>query len=147
MTLFSNIMVQSDLEEQSSQGLFTPSGRDDILAKAIGKPDRDGRVLGEPRELRKKNYWGQKSRRRSAFPESREEIVAMVREECEAKIAEQVAEQVAYRNAQIDSQIASQVAEQVEQQLAAFRAQLEAMQNASTVNLNFPSASSKPNQV
>ena len=88
-------MLQKHLEEQSSQGAFTPSGRDDILAKAIGKPERDGRIVGEPKEVGKKKYWGQKSRRRSAYIESTDELVARVREECEAKIDEQVAEKVA----------------------------------------------------
>ena len=135
-------MVQSDLQEQSSQGAFTPSGRNDILATAMGRPDRHGRVLGEPKEVGKKKYWGQSSSRERYFSQ-RDEIVAQVREECQADMAEQLAKV----REECQADIASRVAAQVQEQMAVFLAQIEAMQKSSTVNLNFASASSKPAQV
>ncbi|KAI9071282.1 hypothetical protein K1719_046757 [Acacia pycnantha] len=50
------------LEEQSSQGSFTPATRMDILSTAIGKPDYLDIVRGETRGVSVAKYFGQRSR-------------------------------------------------------------------------------------
>ncbi|KAI9119578.1 hypothetical protein K1719_009454 [Acacia pycnantha] len=49
------------LEQQSSQGSFTPATRMDILSTAIGKPDFLDAVRGEPRGVSVAKYFGQRS--------------------------------------------------------------------------------------
>ncbi|KAI9078648.1 hypothetical protein K1719_039397 [Acacia pycnantha] len=50
------------LEEQSSQGSFTPATRMDILSTAIGKPDYLDAVRGETRGVSVAKYFGRRSR-------------------------------------------------------------------------------------
>ena len=54
-------MIQDELEEQSSQGLFTPSKRMDILLTEIGKADNPSCVRGEPRGVGVAKYFAQAS--------------------------------------------------------------------------------------
>ena len=68
--------TQDELEEQSSQGSFTPSERMDILSTAIGKPDYPGRVRGEARGIGVKKFFGQTSQ-----AEPSRELIAKLREE------------------------------------------------------------------
>ncbi|KAI9078620.1 hypothetical protein K1719_039369 [Acacia pycnantha] len=50
------------LEQQSSQGSFTPATRMDILSKAIGKADYLDAVRGETRGVSVAKYFGRRSR-------------------------------------------------------------------------------------
>ncbi|KAI9074952.1 hypothetical protein K1719_043082 [Acacia pycnantha] len=50
------------LEQQSSQGSFTPATRMDILSTAIGKPDYLDAVRGEPRGVSVAKFFGRRSR-------------------------------------------------------------------------------------
>ncbi|KAI9076728.1 hypothetical protein K1719_041311 [Acacia pycnantha] len=50
------------LEQQSSQGSFTPATRMNILSTAIGKPDFLDAVRGEPRGVSVAKYFGRRSR-------------------------------------------------------------------------------------
>ncbi|KAI9104325.1 hypothetical protein K1719_022897 [Acacia pycnantha] len=50
------------LEQQSSQGSFTPSTRMDILSTAIGKPDFLDAVRGEPWGVNVAKFFGRRSR-------------------------------------------------------------------------------------
>ncbi|KAI9126457.1 hypothetical protein K1719_002053 [Acacia pycnantha] len=50
------------LEEQSSQGSFTPTTRMDILSTAIGKSDYLDAVRGESRGVSVAKYFGRRSR-------------------------------------------------------------------------------------
>ncbi|KAI9107383.1 hypothetical protein K1719_021420 [Acacia pycnantha] len=50
------------LEQQSSQGLFTPATRMDILSMAIGKADYLDAVRGEPLGVSVATFFGRRSR-------------------------------------------------------------------------------------
>ncbi|KAI9118678.1 hypothetical protein K1719_010123 [Acacia pycnantha] len=50
------------LEQQSSQGSFTPATRMDILSMAIGKPDYLDACRGEPRGVSVAKFFGERSR-------------------------------------------------------------------------------------
>lgn len=54
---------QDSLEEQSRQGSIVPSGRDDILNMAIGRPEHPGRVRGAGTGVTITQYFGPSSRR------------------------------------------------------------------------------------
>ncbi|XP_028800082.1 uncharacterized protein LOC114755373 [Neltuma alba] len=68
------------LEEQSSEGSFSPSGRMDILATAIGKPDHPGRVRGEGRTVGLTQYFRQTSRA-SLRSQPTDEMIAKLRDQ------------------------------------------------------------------
>ncbi|KAI9081632.1 hypothetical protein K1719_036368 [Acacia pycnantha] len=55
-------VAEDSLEQQSSQGPFTPATRMDILSTAIGKPDFLDAVRGEPRGVSVAKYFGRRSR-------------------------------------------------------------------------------------
>ncbi|KAI9126092.1 hypothetical protein K1719_003510 [Acacia pycnantha] len=78
-----------ELEEQRSQGSFTPSGRMDILSTAIGKADHLSRVRGEPRRVGVATYFGRASRY-SSLGEPNRELVAKLREEVSQSLREEV---------------------------------------------------------
>lgn len=82
-------ILQDELEEQSSQGSFTQSGRMDILATAIGKPDHPGAVRGEPSGVGLAKYFGRAPRSYTQNEPSRE-LVAKVREELRESLREEV---------------------------------------------------------
>ncbi|KAI9111008.1 hypothetical protein K1719_017883 [Acacia pycnantha] len=50
------------LEQQSSQGSFTPGTWQDILSTAIGKPDYPDAVRGETRGVSVAKFFGRRSR-------------------------------------------------------------------------------------
>ncbi|KAL6564870.1 hypothetical protein OROMI_016320 [Orobanche minor] len=52
-----------ELEAQCTQGSFTPEGRHDILAEAIGRPEHPGRVRGIGFGVGIRDYFGRSSRR------------------------------------------------------------------------------------
>ncbi|KAL6582358.1 hypothetical protein OROMI_006372 [Orobanche minor] len=52
-----------ELEAQCTQGGFTPEGRHDILAEAIGRPEHTGRVRGIRFGVGIRDYFGRSSRR------------------------------------------------------------------------------------
>ncbi|KAL6493374.1 hypothetical protein OROGR_032508 [Orobanche gracilis] len=52
-----------ELEAQCTQGSFTPEGRHDILAEAIGRPEHPGRVRGIRFGVGIRDYFGKSSRR------------------------------------------------------------------------------------
>ncbi|KAI9078676.1 hypothetical protein K1719_039356 [Acacia pycnantha] len=78
-----------ELSQQSKEGSFTSSGRMDILATAIGKPDHPGQVRGAE-GVGLSRYFGR------ASPHSRpsEELVAKVRQELTQSITEEVKQQL-----------------------------------------------------
>ncbi|KAL6558266.1 hypothetical protein OROMI_018616 [Orobanche minor] len=62
---------QSDeLEAQCTQGSFTPEGRHDILAEAIGRPEHPGRIRGIGFGAGTRDYFGRSSRRSASINES-----------------------------------------------------------------------------
>ncbi|CAA0829983.1 Unknown protein [Striga hermonthica] len=78
------------LEEQSSQGNFKPSGRNDILAEAIGKPEHPGRVRGVRKCVGIKAFFGRSNRSSAgAGMVSRQELDVII-----SQVKEEVAEQV-----------------------------------------------------
>ncbi|CAA0805905.1 Unknown protein [Striga hermonthica] len=78
------------LEEQSSQGNFKPSGRNDILAEAIGKPEHPGRVRGVRKGVGIKAFFGRSNRPSAgAGMVSRQELDVII-----SQVKEEVAEQV-----------------------------------------------------
>ncbi|KAL3621820.1 Proteasome subunit beta type-3 [Castilleja foliolosa] len=50
------------LEQEASSGSFTPSGRNDILAVEIGKPDHPSRVRGVGKGYTVRSYFGKQQR-------------------------------------------------------------------------------------
>ncbi|KAL3635689.1 Proteasome subunit beta type-3 [Castilleja foliolosa] len=67
------------LEQEASSGSFTPSGRNDILAVAIGKPDHPTRVRGVGKGYTVRSYFGKQQRAADGMV-SREEVAAIVAE-------------------------------------------------------------------
>lgn len=87
-------MLQDALVEQSSQGQFTPEGRQDILAAAIGRPEHPGRVRAAGPGVGIKDYFGSSSRQRSySYSDTQwmtEEITKKVREDLREEIRAEV---------------------------------------------------------
>ena len=73
------------MEEQSSQGSFTPTGRMDILATAIGKPDHGGRVIGESGVVTLTRYFGRASQS-STQTQVSEELLSKLHKEIKAEV-------------------------------------------------------------
>ncbi|KAL3619004.1 Proteasome subunit beta type-3 [Castilleja foliolosa] len=67
------------LEQEQSSGSFTPSGRNDILAVAIGKPDHPSRVIGVGKGYTVRTYFGKQQLPVDGMV-SREEVSAIVAE-------------------------------------------------------------------
>ena len=87
-------MLQDALVEQSSQGQFTPEGRQDILAAAIGRPEHPGRVRAAGSGVGIKDYFGSSSRQPSySYNDTQrmtEEITKKVREDLREEIRAEV---------------------------------------------------------
>lgn len=86
-------MLQDELEEQSSQGSFTPSGRMDILATAIGKAEYPGRVRGEPRGVGISKYFG-KASLYSSQAEPSQEFVDKLRDQIREELRDELMTQL-----------------------------------------------------
>ncbi|KAL3651818.1 Proteasome subunit beta type-3 [Castilleja foliolosa] len=69
--------IYDALEQEQSSGSFTPSGRNDILAVAIGKPDHPTRVRGVGKGYTVRTYFGKQQRPVDGMV-SREEVAAIV---------------------------------------------------------------------
>ncbi|KAL3616524.1 Proteasome subunit beta type-3 [Castilleja foliolosa] len=65
------------LEQEQSSGSFTPSGRNDILTVAIGKPDHPSRVRGVGKGYTVRTYFGKKEHAADGMV-SREEVTAII---------------------------------------------------------------------
>ncbi|KAL6576939.1 hypothetical protein OROMI_011215 [Orobanche minor] len=59
-----------ELEAQCTHGSFTPEGRHDILAEAVGIPEHPGRVRGIGFGVGIRDYFGRSSRRSASINES-----------------------------------------------------------------------------
>ncbi|KAL3621734.1 Proteasome subunit beta type-3 [Castilleja foliolosa] len=76
----SDIAAKIDaLEREQSSGSFTPSGRNDILAVAIGKPDHPSRVRGVGKGYTVRTYFGKKEHAADGMV-SREEVAFTIAE-------------------------------------------------------------------
>ncbi|KAL6517095.1 hypothetical protein OROHE_017801 [Orobanche hederae] len=64
------IIDKDELEAQCTQGSFTPEGRHDILAEAIGRPEHPGRVRRIGFGVGIRDYFGRSSRRSASINES-----------------------------------------------------------------------------
>ncbi|KAL3651959.1 Proteasome subunit beta type-3 [Castilleja foliolosa] len=67
------------LQQEQSSGSFTPSGRNDLLAVAIGKPDHPSRVRGVGKGYTVRTYFGKQERATDGMV-SREEVSAIIAE-------------------------------------------------------------------
>ncbi|KAL3619574.1 Proteasome subunit beta type-3 [Castilleja foliolosa] len=67
------------LEQEQSSGSFTPSGRNDLLAVAIGKPDHPSRVRGVGKGYTVTTYFGKQERAGDDMV-SQEEVAAIIAE-------------------------------------------------------------------
>ncbi|KAL3628017.1 Proteasome subunit beta type-3 [Castilleja foliolosa] len=67
------------LEQEASSGSFKPSGRNDILTVAIGKPDHPTRVRGVGTGYTVRSYFGKQQRAADGMV-SREEVAVIVAE-------------------------------------------------------------------
>ncbi|KAL6576611.1 hypothetical protein OROMI_010887 [Orobanche minor] len=65
---YAGVPEKDELEAQCTQGNFTPEGRHDILAAAIGRPDHPGRGIGFGVGFR--DYFRRSSRRSASINES-----------------------------------------------------------------------------
>ncbi|KAI9116596.1 hypothetical protein K1719_012254 [Acacia pycnantha] len=86
-----------ELEEQSSQGFFTQSGRMDILSTAIGKPDHPSCVRGEPRGVSLTKYFGRASQHSSQGKLSKElmaKVLEEVRQELKVQLRQSLREEL-----------------------------------------------------
>jgi len=77
---------QDSLEEQSTQGNFVPSGRDDFLNTAIGRPEHSGRVRVAGTGVTISQYFVPASHRsttssNSISPQQLAEIIGNLKEE------------------------------------------------------------------
>ena len=80
------LFEQDSLEEQSRQGSIVPSGRDDILNMAIGRPEHPGRVRGVGTGVTISQYFGPASCRsttslNSITPKQLADIIGNLKEE------------------------------------------------------------------
>ncbi|KAI9081411.1 hypothetical protein K1719_036557 [Acacia pycnantha] len=98
-----NIVIQTpappphELEEQSSQGFFTQSGRMDILSTAIGKPDHPSCVRGEPRGVSLTKCFGRASQHSSQGKLSKElmaKVLEEVRQELKVQLRQSLREEL-----------------------------------------------------
>ncbi|KAI9094800.1 hypothetical protein K1719_026606 [Acacia pycnantha] len=78
------------LEQQSSQGSFTPATQMDILSTAIGKPDFLDAVRGEPRGVSVAKYFGRRSRCSHDDDNPSPQLVAKIRANLVDEILAQV---------------------------------------------------------
>ncbi|KAL3618844.1 Proteasome subunit beta type-3 [Castilleja foliolosa] len=84
----SDITAKIDaLEQEQSSGNFTPSGRNDILTVAIGKPDHPSRVRGVGKGYTVRTYFGKKEHAADGMV-SREEVAAIIADMKESMQAE-----------------------------------------------------------
>ncbi|KAL3619762.1 Proteasome subunit beta type-3 [Castilleja foliolosa] len=84
----SDIAAKIDaLEQEQSSGTFTPSGRNDILTVAIGKPDHPSRVRGVGKGYTVRTYFGKKEHAADGMV-SREEVAAIIADMKESMQAE-----------------------------------------------------------
>ncbi|KAL3639108.1 Proteasome subunit beta type-3 [Castilleja foliolosa] len=67
------------LEQEQSSGSLTPSGRNDLLAVAIGKPDHPSRVRGVGKGYTVRTYFGKQERAVDGMV-SREEVAVIIAE-------------------------------------------------------------------
>lgn len=106
--------VQDDLTQQSSQGTFSQSGRMDILATAIGKPDNPGQVRGESRGTSLGKYFGRSSKHfTEAQVQSRiEEMQQSLRAEFEAQ-QRMMAEKQEQRDAVLRAEIKAEMRDEI----------------------------------
>ncbi|KAL5142533.1 hypothetical protein HKD37_09G025703 [Glycine soja] len=99
-------------EEQATQGLFVPHGRQDVLAAAIGRPEHPGRVRGTRAGVTIKQYFGSAPRTsRSASslpPDELHQLTQQIRDQLEVSIIEKVMRQVMASFSHLQSQMQSQ---------------------------------------
>ena len=90
--------VQDSLEEQASQGSFTPHGHLDVLTAAIGRPEHSGHVCAAGAGVTIKKYFGsapQNSRSSSSFPPGDlQQLTQQIRDQLEESITEKVTRQL-----------------------------------------------------
>ncbi|KAL3628019.1 hypothetical protein CASFOL_028121 [Castilleja foliolosa] len=67
------------IEQEQSSGSFTPSGRNDLLAVAIGKSDHPSRVRGVGKGYTVRTYFGKQERAGDGMV-SREEVAGIIAE-------------------------------------------------------------------
>ena len=82
------------MEEQSRQGNIVPSGRDDILNMAIGRPEHPGRVHGAGTGVTITRYFGPASRRstsssNSITVEQLADIIGNLKEEWQRQVEQE----------------------------------------------------------
>ncbi|KAL5159524.1 hypothetical protein HKD37_15G043832 [Glycine soja] len=81
------------LEEQSRQGSIVPSGRDDILNMAIGRPEHPGRVRGAGIGVTIMQYFGPASRRSTTSSnitvEQLADIIGNLKEEWQRQVEQE----------------------------------------------------------
>ncbi|KAL5134501.1 hypothetical protein HKD37_03G007643 [Glycine soja] len=104
------------LDEQASQGLFVPHGRQDILTVAIGRPEHPGRVRAVGVGVTIKQYFRSASRASrsssSMPPEDLEQLTQQIRDQLEESIIEKVTRKMMASFSQMQSQFQSQMQSQ-----------------------------------
>ncbi|BAT79824.1 hypothetical protein VIGAN_02276400, partial [Vigna angularis var. angularis] len=78
-----------ELVEHSTQGTFTPEGREDILAVAIGRPEHSGRVRGVGKFIGIRQFFGPPTSHHSKAHVS-EEVLKGIREEIRQEMREEI---------------------------------------------------------
>ncbi|KAH1232981.1 hypothetical protein GmHk_09G025518 [Glycine max] len=99
-------------EEQATQGLFVPHGRQDVLAAAIGRPEHPGRVRAAGVGVTIKQYFGSAPRTShnasSLPPDELQQLTQQIRDQLEESITEKVTRQVMASFSHLQSQMQSQ---------------------------------------
>ncbi|KAH1203523.1 hypothetical protein GmHk_17G049745 [Glycine max] len=99
-------------EEQATQGLFIPHGRQDVLAAAIGRPEHPGRVRAAGAGVTIKQYFGSAPRTSRSVsslpPDELQQLTQQIRDQLEESITEKVTRQVMASFSQLQSQMQSQ---------------------------------------
>ncbi|KAH1253977.1 hypothetical protein GmHk_04G010517 [Glycine max] len=107
---------EDSLDEQTSQGLFVPHGRQDVLIAAIGRPEHPDRVRAIGADFTIKQYFGstpRTSRSSSSMPpEDLQQLTQQIKDQLKESITEKVTRQLMASFSQMQSQFQSQMQSQ-----------------------------------
>ncbi|WVY89736.1 hypothetical protein V8G54_035250 [Vigna mungo] len=99
----------NELVEQSTQGTFTPEGREDILAVAIGRPEHSGCVRGVGKFIGIRQFFGPPTSHHSKAHVS-EEVLKGIKEEISQEMRAQLKKEYSDMRAQLLAYVRAELA-------------------------------------
>ena len=102
-------MFQDCLVDKAKQGAFEPSGREDILVTAIGRPDHPGRVRGVGRGVGLRQYFGSCTRVGQKSGGITAEMLQAIREEVRQDLRNEVRQEVKQEIQEVQSQLEEKI--------------------------------------